>query len=260
MKKYTKIDQYIHQLSQTVAKFGRSFSEKKEDDSHTNLRFDLIGKQIWGRWANIRSGHLILSLNLAHQTFHLLDKQNREVASFETIGKAQSEVEIAIAHFLTKNLKVDGADFLKPLHFEIPDYDFKNDALQKWDSEALDQWLHYRALANQACSLLNDHLNVESEIRIWPHHFDTGIYTEVNQNIGIGFGWAMADSMIDEAYFYFSVYSLNEHNVDYATTKPLSVGKWITGEHWNGAVLPLSDTKLATIQPFLKEATQWSQS
>lgn len=258
MNHYTNIDQHIHQLSQTLAKFGRSFAEKKEDDSHTNLRFDFIGKQIWGRWANINSGHLILSLNLDSQTFHLQDKQYQEVASFETIGKAQSTIEIEIAHFLTKNIKINGADFLKSLHFEIPDYDFKNDTIQKWNSEALDEWIHYRALANQACGLLNDHLNVEAEIRIWPHHFDTGIYAEVNQNIGVGFGWAMADSMIDEAYFYFSVYGLNGHSIDYSTVNELSAGKWITGEHWNGAVLPLIEVTTEKIQTYLKETTEWA--
>lgn len=257
MQGYTKTDQHIHQLCQTLAKFGRSFAEKKEDDSHTNLRFDVIGKQIWGRWTNIQNEQLILALKLESKTFHLQDKQYQEVASFETIGKAQSEVEEDIAQYLTEMFKLNGTDFIKPLHFEIPDYPFKNETIQKWDTDALNECLHYRALANQACGLLLDHLNVEAEIRIWPHHFDTGIYTEVNKNIGIGFGLAMSDSMMDEAYFYFSVYGLNGHNIDYSTVKSLSSGKWITGENWNGAVLPLSEVKIDTIQTFLNETTAW---
>jgi len=260
MQNYTKIDQHIHQLSQTLAKFGRSFAEKKEDDSHTNVRFDFLGKQIWGRWATMGEQQLILSLHLESQEFKLLNKQFQEVAAFETIGRTQEEVEVAIANFVTKDLKVEGSILLESLHFEIPEYDFKNNNIQQWDAEALKQWMYYRMLANQACGTLIDHLNIEAEIRIWPHHFDTGIYTEVNQNIGIGFGWAMADSMINEAYFYYSVYGLNGHTIDYSTVKELSAGKWITGEHWNGAVLPLSEVNTENIQTYLQEATKWAFS
>ena len=54
---------------------------------------------------------------------------------------------------------------------------------------------------------------MNSEVRIWPHHFDTGIYLEVNSKLGIGFGWAMADKMIDQPYFYFTPYGLNGHKL-----------------------------------------------
>ena len=260
MQEYINIDQHIHQLCQTLAKFGRSFAEKKEDDSHTNLRFDFLGKRIWGRWGNFTNGRLIPVLNLEDQTFHFLDREYQRVASFGTISKTQSEVEKDIAQYLTEDLQTNGADFTEPLHFEIPDYDFKGHIIQKWDNDALKQWMHYRLLANQASGFLLDHLNVASEIRIWPHHFDTGIYAEVNTNIAIGFGWAMADSMVDEAYFYFSVYGLNGHSIDYAMVKSLSVSKWITGEHWNGAVLPLCEAEATHIHSFLRETTAWALS
>jgi hypothetical protein len=260
MQAYTNIDQHIHQLCQTLAKFGRSFAEKKEDDSHTNLRFDFLGKRIWGRWGNFTNGRLIPVLNLEDQTFHFLDREYQGVASFGTMGKTQSEVEENIAQYLTEDLQTNGADFTEPLHFEIPDYDFKGHIIQKWDSDALKQWMHYRLLANQACGFLLDHLNVASEIRIWPHHFDTGIYAEVNTNIGIGFGWAMADGMMDEAYFYFSVYGLHGHTIDYSTVKSLTVGKWITREHWNGAVLPLGEAEAIHVYSFLRETTAWALS
>ncbi len=260
MQEYTKTDQHLHQLCQTLAKFGRSFAEAKKDDSHTNLRFDFIGKKIWGRWGNFNNDPLILSLNLNNQMFDLIDKKHQVVTSFETIGKTQGEVEVAIAHYLRETLKTDSADFLKELHFEIPGYDFKNDPIRQWDAQALNQWINYRHLANQSCSLLVDHLNVEAEIRIWPHHFDTGIYAKVNDNIGIGFGWAMEDSMIAEAYYYLSVYALNGNTIDYDSVKPLSAGKWITGKHWNGSVLSISDAKPPMIQSFLKETTAWALS
>lgn len=260
MQEYTKTDQFIHQLCQTLAKFGRTFAEASEDDSHTNNRFDFIGKQIWGRWASIDKGSLILNLDLESQKFNLLNQDYNELASFETIGKTQDQVEQTIAGYLTQDLIGKEVDFLKELHFEIPAYKFKDKAIQKWNTAGLHQWMNYRHQANQACNLLLNHLNVEAEIRIWPHHFDTGIYAELFNNIGIGFGWAMADSMIDDAYFYYSVYGLNGHTIDYASVKPLSTGQWITGEHWNGAVLSLKEAKEPNIHRFLKETTEWALS
>ena len=36
MHKYNNIDKHLHQLTQTLAKFGRSFATTQKDDSHTN--------------------------------------------------------------------------------------------------------------------------------------------------------------------------------------------------------------------------------
>jgi hypothetical protein len=260
MQEYNNMDQHIHQLSQTIAKFGRSFVEVKKDDSHTNLRFDFVGRRIFGRWANINNHYLVLTLNIDSQDFQLLDPHFQEIASFKIVGKTQDEVESDIAQFLTQDLEVNEDDFLKAMHFEIPTYNFKNDTIQKWSTDSLTQWMNYRFLANQACVLFIDYLNVEAEIRIWPHHFDTGVYTEVNNKIGLGFGWAMADGMMDEAYYYFSVYGLNNNTVNYASIEPLSAGKWITGEQWNGAVLPLSEANIANIQSFLRDTSKWALS
>lgn len=255
---YIKIDQYIHQLSQTLAKFGRTYAKVKMDDSHTNLRFDFLGKKIRGRWANVNGSTLTLQFNLENQVFELLDKNYQTIASFQSMGKTQGEVDQEIASYLIQNQKARGTDFLKALHFEIPDYDFKNERIKKWDTKVLARWMDIRHQANQACGLLADYLNVEAEIRIWPHHFDTGIYTELNDGMGIGFGWAMADTMMVEPYYYYSVYGLNGKTIDYSSVKPLSVGHWITGANWNGAVLALRDAEIANIHSFLDEITRWT--
>ena len=83
MQGYIKIDKYIHQHCQTIAKFGRSFAESKEDDSHTNLSLDAVGKIVWGRWVSINDGKFMLGLELKTQKFCLVDKNKTVVASFE---------------------------------------------------------------------------------------------------------------------------------------------------------------------------------
>ena len=258
MKEYIKTDQQIHQLSQTLAKFGRSFSQQQKDDSHTNLGFDYVGSQVWSRWATIQSHNMALALNLEIQEFLVKDSNYQTIVSFDLIGKTQSDTEQTIAAYLNQHFAIEANDFLKPLHFEIPVYPIKNDTIKKWNVESVSQWLDYRNQANQACSYLANHLNKEAEIRIWPHHFDTGIYIEPNNKVGIGFGLAMADSMINEPYYYFSAYGLNGNTVNYSKTPMLSVGEWITGEHWNGAVLKLSNAKTTLLNEFLKDTTDWA--
>ena len=155
-------------------------------------------------------------------------------------------------------LKKEG--FRDKLHFEIPVYPFLNDPFESFDLKSRDNWEYYRSMANLACSELIGYLQVVGEIRIWPHHFDTGIYVEPNGNTGLGFGLAMEDSMVGGPYFYFSGYRLNGEGFDYENAPHLVTGKWMISENWKGAVLPLSELKKddsRKISTFLKEVSQW---
>lgn len=258
MQEYTKTDQHIHYVSQTLAKYGRSFSEPQTDDSHTNLGFDFAGKRIWARWAFFGDKKIALTLDLDDQEFVLMDSNYKAIASFTSVGKTLDAVEQEIAKYLSINLKANGSDLLKELHYQIPDYGFTNEKIGKWNDKAVHMWMQYRQEANQACKLLADHLNMNAEIRIWPHHFDTGIYLEPTNKLGIGFGLAMADTMIDEAYFYFSVYGLNGNSIDYSTVPSLTAGTWITGENWNGAVLPVREVSTNNMVSLVKDLTLWA--
>ncbi|WP_339609018.1 hypothetical protein [uncultured Planktosalinus sp.] len=257
MKEYNEIDQQIHQLSQVIAKFNRTFVTQKVDDSHTNLSFDYIGRKVWGRWATIKSELLIPGLDLQTQQIMLVNKHYQTIANFATIGKTQPIFEKEMAGHLSKSLQLDAQELLKPMHYEIPNYGFKKDGFQKWNASKLDLWIHYRHLANETCALLATHLNKTAEIRIWPHHFDTGIYMELNDKIAVGFGWAMADDMINEGYFYFSAYGLNDHKINYDSVSKLTIGRWIISSEWKGAVLGLAEANHQNIFVFLGEITQW---
>ena len=176
MQEYSNSDRHIHWLSQVLAKVNRAYVPEQEDDSHTNLYFDDIGKRILGRWIDGPKGKMILGLDM--------------------LG----------------------------------------------------------------------YLQAESEIRIWPHHFDTGIYTMVSDNLGLGFGLAMKDALLGEAYFYISGYGA-ESPLEYQNLPNLSAGRWESGEQWKGAVLPLSDLPdssheeaIQVIRSFIKEATDWFSS
>jgi hypothetical protein len=59
MESYTKTDQYIHQLSQLLAKMGKSLVPAKGDYSHANLYWDSLRKLLLGRWISASEGLFI---------------------------------------------------------------------------------------------------------------------------------------------------------------------------------------------------------
>ncbi len=256
MQEYNKTDQQIHLICQLIAKVNRSLVPQKEDDCHTNLYFDALGNRIYGRWFSINSVKFILFFDLMQQAISLENQDYQITESVDIKDKTIATIENEISQLL-KSHGAESSTLMAPLHFEIPKYSFANDVIKGFSDEEIKKWTHYRALANQACYDLLGHLQLESEVRIWPHHFDTGIYTEINDKIGIGFGLAMQDDMVDEPYLYFSVYGLNGHEVNYNNIQSLKTGYWIV-DNWKGSVLKMSKINPKAIHSFLLETVNWT--
>ena len=260
MQEYNHIDRQIHWLSQLIAKANRAYVPEQKDESHTNLYFDMLGTRIMGRWINTPRGKIILTLNFQSLSFQWLDAKQSIIHEVSALNQGMEQLEIIIAEFL-ESLNMSTEAFLRPLHFEIPDYKIEKLSRSNISDEGLNSWFYFRDLANTACQNMLGYLQLESEIRIWPHHFDTGIYVQATDHLGLGFGMAMEDTMVGQAYFYISGYS-GESPISYENLKPLSAGKWLIGEYWKGAVLPLNELPdssgekaLKMIQLFMKETT-----
>lgn len=262
MKDYIQTDQQLHWLCQTIAKANRTFVPAKADDSHTNLYFDSLGNRIVGRWIEIPAGSMMFVINLSNLRFEWLNSNYQTVSSFNTIGKKLEVAEREIAENLVDiGLNPDG--FTDALHYEIPDYSFTDLDIQPLSEESVEEWIYFRSLANKVCSILLGYLQIESEIRIWPHHFDTGIYAVTKEGAGIGCGLAMSDTLIGGPYFYMSGYPASG-SLDYTNLPVFLKGRWETGEGWKGAVLPLSDIKKLpldeykdVINDYLLKAANW---
>ncbi len=253
---YKILEQQIHLLSQIIAKFNRTYVPQEADDSHTNLSFDPISNKIYGRWVVQENQKLNLALNLDAFQFELINNALVPLHSFKIQGKRIESIEQEIAAYLPE-VGFSREGFTDKLHYEIPVYDFAEDKFEKWDSVFIKEWQENRAMANEACCLLLTHLQIEGETRIWPHHFDTGIYIEAHDNLGLGFGWAIEDGMVGDSYFYFTAYGLNGIEIDYSNVPKLNFGQWIINENWKGAVLSLNTIKdhPTSVNLFLKEVT-----
>lgn len=262
MQEYNTIDRQFHWLSQVLAKANRAYVPEKEDESHTNLYFDALEKRIMGRWIDAPEGKIILTLNLHTLSFQWLDAKQNILQEVSGLNKGREDVEQSVSEY-PGSLNMNTEAFLRPMHFKIPDYKIEKLNREDISEQGLRTWIYSRDLANRACQDMLGYLQLESEIRIWPHHFDTGIYTHASANLGLGFGLAMEDKMVGQAYFYISGYN-DESPISYLNLKPLKAGRWISGEHWNGAVLPLNELPdssgeeaLKMIHLFIKETTGW---
>lgn len=262
MQAYNNTDKQLHWLCQTIAKANRTYVPKIQDDSHTNLYFDVLGDRIVGRWINTPTGKYLLSLNLSSLKLEWLNSYLNPICSIATIGKKNSEIEQRISVEINLlGLKPDG--FTDDLHFEIPQYSFSSDVVKIINEPELREWKQYRQMANEACAIVLDYLQVIGEIRIWPHHFDTGIYVMATDKMGIGFGLAMKDNMAGSPYLYMSGYP-TEGTIDYSELPQIGKGRWEVNEYWSGALLTIDQlsskkttNRQTALYDFLKNAIDW---
>ena len=239
LQAYNHIDQRLHLLSQVLAKANRTYVPKIADDSHTNLYFDLIGNRIIGRWVQTEKFRLLFGLDLASLSYKIICKDLSITLTIETIGKTIHQIETEMESQLHA-IGLNPNGFCNPLHFKINTYDFRNEPVGELNPDDLELWKYYRSMANYLCNDLLCHAQVATDVRIWPHHFDTGVYFELPNHPGIGFGLAMSDVLVGAPYFYMAAYP-KSGMVDYSNVPRLDYGKWITKSKWKGAVLPLTE-------------------
>ena len=241
--------QQLHLAAQYLATAGISFLDKKEDDSHTNLGFS-VDKACLETWPLTSSG-LKLSLNYGDLSLEWTHEANKKLL---LDGKTHQEVIDWISGTAAE-LGL-GKLYRYDLHYKLPytmDADFK---FSFSDTDQVNKLIQLRTLAQQALTSFLEMENLTSDIRIWPHHFDTGAYTALNDGSGksIGLGMAIPDTLVDDLYFYISGY--RGHNaLNTWAFKSLPKGKWIN-DGFKGAVLPATNASQDTVVQFFQEAVQ----
>lgn len=239
MHNYTKTDQILHLLTQTVAKANRTYVPKRPDDCHTNLYYDVLGDRVTGRWIQTPQNKVFLSLNLSTLQFDWIDDAMQIAASVSSAGKTIQSIEEELCPII-ESLGLNPEGFTEKMHYQITEYPFAGDAIPQISIEDLNQWKSYRKLANEACELVLGYLQSDEETRIWPHHFDTGIYVPANERMGIGFGFAIEDEMAGAPYFYMAGYPHYDALV-YENLPTFEHGHWEIHKNWQGAIFTTND-------------------
>lgn len=257
MNTYTQTDRRIHYLTQILAKAGRTFIPKKEDDSHTNLYFDPEKNWIETHWIESPKGKVKLVLRITDFCMLWLNEKEEVIQVFATVKEYESDVIEALKKGVEK-VGLNSSGFEESMHYQIPDYSFLNQPFAMINRHLLDEWMQLRSFGNEACEKVLGILDVEGIIRIWPHHFDTGIYISATENLGIGFGLAMEDKMVDAPYFYMTGYPI-EGKLTYQDLPELGFGKWEITKGYNGAILPITDIEEVknALDEYIEKSIDW---
>ncbi len=236
----------MHLAAQYLAAAGVSYVAKKEDDSHTNLGFSEKEGRMYARQLT----HKGVMFSLDYTNFSLVWKNDVE-NHLELDGKTHTEV----LQWITKMALASKMGLYKyNLHYDLP-YAITNDFIfELKDKRRLKALLQLRTEAQNAISTFLTKEHFESEIRTWPHHFDTGAFFVLDEtsNFAIGLGLSIPDTVVDDYYYYISAY----HGHDGIATnnfKPLTKGKWMN-DKFKGAILPASTVTEKEASDFFSEA------
>lgn len=237
---------YLHAASQYLAAAALQFVDKKEDDSHSNLEWD-IEERVFRTRPMGPKGH---QLELWVDDFTLAWAEIEDL-EFDLSGSTHG----ACLDWLNDTLQqLDfGAELDFNFHYDLPYHSWSKDQRYPLPDEDLAESLAEHAdLRSWASEVMADLLS-EEEIRVWPHHFDTGALIEVSKNgadvtASIGLGLAIPDELSDLPYAYVSGWrKAGELNLQAAEN---NLGEW-NKNGFTGAIMPMDDERQSELHSFL---------
>jgi len=241
------MEKTMHLAAQYLAAAGISFLEKEPDDSHTNLGFDTSTGCLQTR----ELSNLGDKLSLDYKNFNLEWENKNEKVTLDLDGATHGE--------LLKILKKISMTFLNKkyeyaFHYELPQAITNSHVYKLHDAKRLRELMDLRTRVQHAIEATIADNSLDSQIRVWPHHFDTGAYSELpkNTDISVGFGLAIPDSLSKEHYLYISGYS-KSGTIETNGFTDLSKGVWRTGD-FKGAIIPSANLTTTEAAQFFQEA------
>jgi hypothetical protein len=241
---FNRNETLIHHVSQFLAMAGKNYLPDEPDDSNTNL--GLEDGRITSRVIQADEPFQV-AIELRQWLLCIINITGGIVTSIAITGKTRSE----LFHWLKNKFNERGldGDQLKYIdHYEIPGYPTEDQQPhESIDNDAAELWTLMRNNAVVLMNELNDLINIQSEIRIWPHHFDTGVYYPLSDDKAIGAGWAMADGLVDNPYLYIYGWKKDEQ-LDYSGIPSTTIGSWIIREGWEGFTISAEQIAASTNQ------------
>ncbi len=236
---YNSTEITFHRIAQFIALTGINLIKKEADDSHSNMAWEASTGVLAGRYFTIRGQKFRLVFK--PDSFHLVFEDDQRIIKSK-LKLAERSVDEIMAWW-EENIFMLGyqGKLVKTPHYQLPDQpEYHASNLKAPDQHSLSLWINWRTQANGVLKELNKLAGINADIRIWPHHFDTGVYYPFKYDDGseiqsVGAGLAIADTMIPEPYYYIYGWS-KTGDIDYTRTPALEKGKWLT-DGWKGAVL-----------------------
>jgi len=236
----------MHLAAQYLAAAAIGFLPEKKDDSHTNLGFDVLTGSL--RTHPLSEDGDQLALNYHSFALEWISPTGTSVLSLD--GTNHAKVLDWLNEISNEAL---GKPYHYYFHYELP-YTLDNAYIFSLkDPAELQELLRLRTLAQTVLTATLKKHQLTSAIRIWPHHFDTGAYAQINQGskTALGLGLAIPDTLCTAHYFYISGY--NEQGAINTTDFPKpSIGTW-KNEGFKGGMLATTNLKEEQALSFFDE-------
>lgn len=236
----------MHLAAQYLAAANINFVTKEADDSHTNLGFNIDCQRLETHALSPEGDQLALN----YRAFSLEWISPKEVISFSLEGKTHLQVlewlEQTTLTFLNKTYAYE-------FHYDLPYAIDRTYLFHISDTGALEELARLRTLTENSLERILEENNLEASIRVWPHHFDTGIYTALTgtPDLMIGLGLAIPDTVSDRHYFYASAYKHGDQ-IDTSSFHPLTTGEWIS-DSFQGGILSTENSNKTVLVGFYHE-------
>lgn len=231
----------LHHAAQFVAMVGDSYLPKRADDSQNNLNWNQDTCCLEGRWIEEPAIRVLLDV----LNFELVLDKYLTMETIPLEGGTKDQVIGNLIHLL-KMERVNPA-ILRPIsQFEISRNKIDEGAsFSKPPREILEEWTRYQSNALGLLKEIKEQFELASEIRVWPHHFDMGLYIPLSRDEtghdlqSVGLGLSIADNYVKEPYFYVNHW--NKEPLIYPEIFPkANQGYWNTKD-WKGLILPSSE-------------------
>ncbi len=213
----------LHIISQYLAAAGISFLEKKPDDSHYNLGWDSALQ-----WLITNPfGKNNIQIAIGYKNFSLIILEDGKISGERTLnGKIHQENLVWIEAEL-RRLGME-EQYHYNFHYDIGYGSLSNEYM--FSISSLDELEGIANRMNVAQKTFETFLNaneLKSPIRVWPHHFDLGIYAQLDDSLYMGGGLAIPDTIENDQYYYATGW-LNGSAMDVKEFSELPVGRWGT--------------------------------
>lgn len=261
-QKLNEAQSTLHQAVQYLAACGSYFKEPKEDDSHTNMEWRMDTQQFVGGLINKRAH---VAVHVPSLTLCVLGPGYLKLAGLPLTGKTKQEgLEWLKQALMLKQIDASGLSL--NLHYEIPGHPTDHGGVFEIAPQYSHELAKHRSFAEAILTPFCSKFDRASPLRTWPHHFDHGSsipfeFDEEGKPIqSFNIGYAIADTVIGEPYFYVTLWQKNE-NPDFTDPPELKTGAWYPSE-LSGAALGWSqlvagNNPTAVVQEFLDICIKW---
>ena len=222
----------LHHVAQIANSPAVSYLPPAADDSHTNFGWNAALGAFVSRCVPFPQARSF-AWRVRDLGLLALDAAAAPVASLSLDGETLARAHAWVRE-QCEDAGGDAARYTAAKHYTIPPHRVGDGGVFSADPNALISLSTHWAGAMGILNSVAADTSGSSSVRLWPHHFDAGRITRIDDERSIGIGFTPGDEWYDEPYWYATPYP-PPHT---AHRPPLAAGAEWHEREWFSAVLP----------------------